>query len=221
MNAGARTPRPTDTSLPARTPQIAAALFAGVWLVCAWRPWYPQDWALENVLALLTAWWLVRRHRRSPLSSRAYLQLLLFGIAHEIGAHYTYAEVPYDSWAHSLTGVSVSEALHLSRNHYDRLVHFLFGLLCYRPLLEVVGHALPVRSSAARIFPATVIATISLLYELIEWAAAMIFGGDLGMAYLGTQGDIWDAQKDSALALLGAAIACGFGLWRARAGAPR
>lgn len=213
---------PTDAAARTRRrwPAIAGALFALAWLASAWKPWFPQDWALENLLSLLAAGWLLRRHRRAPLSDRAYTQLLLFSIAHQIGSHYTYAEVPYEAWAQALLGGSLNDPLGLTRNHYDRVVHFLFGLLCYRPLREALGAALPAHSIAGRVFPVTVVATISLVYELIEWAAAMLFGGDLGQAYLGTQGDVWDAQKDSALALSGAALASAPGFLRRQAGPP-
>jgi putative membrane protein len=186
-------------------PATAGVLFAAAWLIAAWRPLFPQDWALENVLSLLAAWWLVRRHRRAPLSAASYLFLLVFGIAHEIGSH-TYSEVPYRAWLGPLfDGGSAG------RNHYDRLVHFLFGLLCYRPLKEVMASALPGTGAAARILPVCVVATISLVYELVEWCAAMLFGAELGQAYLGTQGDEWDAQKDSGLALAGAGLAAAIG----------
>lgn len=188
-------------------PAIAATLFALAWFAAAWKPLFPADWALENVLSLLTAWWLLRRHRRAPLSNTSYALVLVFGIAHELGSHYTYAEVPYDSWFIALFGVPLGDPLGLARNHYDRLVHFLFGLLCYRPLREVLARHLPTGGAASLYFPVTVIGTISLSYEIIEWFAAAVFGGDLGQAYLGTQGDVWDSQKDSGLALLGGALA--------------
>ncbi|MEQ1440350.1 DUF2238 domain-containing protein [Fontimonas sp. SYSU GA230001] len=197
---------------PRRWPAIAALLFALVWLACAWKPWFPQDWALENVLSLLTAWWLLRRHRRAPLSDLSYALLLAFGIAHEVGSHYTYAEVPYDAWLQALFGAPLGPALGFERNHYDRLVHFLFGLLCYRPLRELLASQLPTTSAASRWVPVTIAGTISLSYEIVEWFAAVLFGGDLGQAYLGTQGDVWDAQKDSGLALLGALVAAALGI---------
>lgn len=187
-------------------------LFALAWLAAAWQPLFPQDWALENVLSLAAAWWLLRHHRRQPLSNLSYSLLLLFAVAHELGSHYTYAEVPYDQWAQALWGGSISEWFGVSRNHYDRVVHFLFGLLCYRPLREVIVSGVRPQSTASYGYPLTVICTISLLYEIIEWTAAAAFGGDLGQAYLGTQGDVWDSQKDSALAAAGGALAMLFSL---------
>lgn len=173
-------------------------------MAAAWRPLFPQDWALENVLSLLAAWWLLRRHRRQALSDTSYVLLCAFGVFHEVGSHYTYAEVPYDAWIRALTGLSPDALLGFERNQYDRLVHFLFGALCYRPFSELCA-GLP--AAARRWAPVFIVATISLLYEQVEMLAALAFGGELGQAYLGTQGDVWDAQKDSALALAGVLLA--------------
>lgn len=192
-------------ALRARWPALMAGIFAFAWLLAAWQPLFPEDWALENVLSLLAAWWLLRRHRRAPLSNTAYTLLSVFGVLHEIGSHYTYAEVPYDAWIAALTGGSLNEALGFSRNHYDRLVHFCFGLLCYRALREVLAPAVVPRWTW--LAPVAAVAVVSMVYEQIEMFAALLFGGELGQAYLGTQGDVWDAQKDSALALSGALLA--------------
>ncbi len=205
MNLDAEALRAVPAALRAQWPGVMAGLFAFAWLLAAWQPLFPADWALENVLSLLTAWWLLRRHRRQPLTNAAYTLLCVFGIAHEIGSHYTYAEVPYDEGSRALLGISINEVFGLARNHYDRLVHFLFGLLCYRPLRELLAPALVPRWSWAA--PIAAVAMVSLLYEQIEMLAALVFGGDLGQAYLGTQGDVWDAQKDSSMALSGALLA--------------
>jgi putative membrane protein len=121
-----------------------------------------------------------------------------------VGAHYTYAEVPYEAWSEALFGASINDWLGFERNHFDRLVHFSFGLLLLPLAIELL--ALKVSASAAtmRLLAILVVLACSALYELIEWAAALVFGGELGMAYLGTQGDEWDSHKDTALALVGA-----------------
>ncbi|WP_029922523.1 DUF2238 domain-containing protein, partial [Nevskia soli] len=93
-----------------------------------------------------------------------------------------------------------------SHNAYDRLVHFSFGLLCFRPMREALASVLPRAQGASLALTTAVVTAISALYELLEWAAVLVFGGFLGQAYLGTQGNIWDAQKDIALALLGTLI---------------
>ena len=188
-------------------PPLLFAAFAVIWLALAWAPWYREDWALENVLGGLGLLWLGRRHRTAPFSDTAYVLLFVFGVLHEIGAHHTYSEVPYDAWARALTGHTVSDALGLARNHFDRLAHFAFGLLLFRPVREYVETDGPLPGAASYLYPVALLATMSLVFELFEWGAAAVFGGDLGQAYLGTQGDVWDAQKDMALALLGSVIA--------------
>jgi putative membrane protein len=192
-------------ALRAQWPAVMAGVFAFAWLLAAWDPLFPADWALENVLSLLVAWWLLRRHRRAPLGNAAYTLLCLFGVMHEIGSHYTYAEVPYDDGWAALTGGALNEALGFTRNHYDRLVHFSFGLLCYRALRELLAPAFVPRR--AWLGPVAAVAMVSLLYEQVEMFAAVAFGGDLGQAYLGTQGDVWDAQKDSFMAFSGVLLA--------------
>ena len=126
---------------------------------------------------------------------------------HLIGAHYTYAQVPYDRWFESLTGHSLNSVLGWERNNFDRVVHFSYGLLLAYPIREVFQRVAKLRGFWSYFFPLDITMSTSMLYELIEWGAAAAFGGELGQAYLGTQGDIWDAHKDMAFASLGALIA--------------
>lgn len=206
--AGGR-PRPERLE----SPQAAADVWAvallmillAIMAVAGQAPHSREDWLLENalvppVLAVLAG----LRCGRSPtcLSRTACVALFVFLLLHEIGAHYTYSLVPYRHWAHSL-GLPLAEG---GRNHYDRLVHFAYGLLVAQPVAEILAGR---TGLAGKALPATTVAWMafgSMLYELIEAAAAAVFGGDLGIAYLGTQGDAWDAQKDMALALSGSLL---------------
>lgn len=200
--------RPTGPSLAhQRYAKSLLALFLAIFVALAWSPSYRADWALENILVLVTLPFLVFSYRRLPLSRLSYTALFLFLVLHEIGAHYTYAEVPYDAWWETLFGRSFNSLLGWERNHFDRLVHFLYGLLIVYPTREIFLRVADARGFWGYLFPLLVVMSTSLLFELFEWGAALLFGGDLGMAYLGTQGDIWDAQKDSFLATLGALIA--------------
>ncbi|MDY7091820.1 MAG: DUF2238 domain-containing protein [Acidobacteriota bacterium] len=189
-----------------RYPWILAALFAAVWIALAIDPWYREDWALENVLVVVAVPVLVALYRRQRLSNLSYTLIFLFLCLHEIGAHHTYAEVPYDRWFETLTGSSFNQLVGWERNNFDRVIHFTFGLLLALPLRELTGPTLGGRKPWSWLVPLCLLIAASTLFELIEWAAAMIFGGDLGMAYLGTQGDIWDAHKDMALANAGAVL---------------
>jgi putative membrane protein len=184
--------------------------FAAVWVALAIAPLYPQDWWLENVVLLVAAPLIVWRHRRQPFSNAACACLFAFGVLHVIGAHYTYSEVPYDRWIAALAGEGPGTQLHAARNHYDRFVHLAYGLLLARPAIELLDSATTPRGLWRWLLPALFLMSHSVIYELIEWLAALRFGGDLGQAYLGTQGDEWDSQKDMALAALGAALAVTF-----------
>lgn len=192
---------------------LLAALFVAAWIALAIHPWFRQDWALENTLVgVVVAALALTRPRFSLL---AWTLLFIFGLLHIVGAHYTYAEVPYDTWLRSFTGHTLNGSLGLARNHYDRLVHFCFGLLLFLPFSEWLERAAGLNRFWRYFFPACTLFACSALFELFEWGAAELFGGDLGVAYLGTQGDVWDAQKDMLAALTGALIAAALtAAWR-------
>ena len=166
-----------------------------------------KDWLLENILVVAALAGLVTSYRKFPLSRISYTLIFLFLAVHEIGSHYTYAEVPYDAWFTSLTGGSFNELVGWQRNNFDRVVHFSYGLLLAYPMREFYFRVANAEGFWGYFLPLDFVMASSMIYELIEWAVAEVFGGDLGMAYLGTQGDIWDAHKDMALASLGALIA--------------
>jgi len=186
---------------------ILTALFAALWVALAIDPYDRDDWALENALVAVFAVVLVASYRHFKLSHVSYTLIFVFLCLHEVGAHYTYAEVPYDRWFEALTGRTLNELLGLERNHFDRLVHFLYGLLLAYPVREIFLRVANVRGFWGYFLPLDLTMSSSMMFELFEWLAAELVGGDLGMAYLGTQGDVWDAHKDMALASLGALVA--------------
>ncbi len=186
---------------------MLGALFLLLFFALGVAPLDRKDWALENVLVILIVPFLILTRKQFPLSRVSYTTIFIFLCLHEVGAHYTYAMVPYDEWFKTLTGSTFNELLGLERNHYDRLVHFSFGLLLAYPIREVFLRVANVRGVWGYYLPLDVTMATSMLFELFEWGAAELFGGDLGVAYLGSQGDVWDAQKDMALATLGAIIA--------------
>ena len=185
---------------------ILGIVFAIEWALLAINPNNRADWALENVLVAVFVLVLAATHRVFPLSRISYTLVFVFLVLHEIGAHYTYAQVPYDDRFRALFGFSLNETLGFERNHFDRALHFVYGLLLAYPVREVFIRIASVRGFWGYFLPLDLTMSTSMLFELFEWGAAEIFGGDLGMAYLGTQGDIWDAHKDMALASLGALI---------------
>ena len=173
--------------------------YALVWILTAWKPLYPHDWMMENLLVFVTVPALALTYRRFPLSDLSYLLIALFMALHSIGAHYTYSNVPF--------GFYLKEALHLSRNPFDRLVHFSFGLLLAYPVREIFLRVAKTRGFWNYYLPLDVVLAFSAVFELFEMAAALITSPELGDAYLGTQGDVFDAQKDMLMAGLGAVIA--------------
>jgi len=177
------------------------------WSILAIDPYDRKDWALENVLVLAFAIFLVLTYRRLTLSRISYTLIFIFLLIHEIGAHYTYAKVPYDEWFMSLFGTSLNELLGWERNNFDRVVHFSYGLLLAYPIREIYFRVADAEGFWGYFLPLDITMSTSMLFELFEWLAAEIFGGELGAAYLGSQGDIWDAHKDMGLASLGALIA--------------
>ena len=173
--------------------------FLGVWVWAALRPVYPDDWLLENYLVFFFVPLIVLLGVWFRLSFISYTLITLFMILHVVGSHYTYAEVPF--------GSTLQRWLGAERNMYDRLVHFCFGFLLAYPVREVF-----IRISRARGFwdyylPVELTLAFSALYELLEWAAAAVVSPEAGLAFLGAQGDPWDAQKDMAMAGLGSVIA--------------
>lgn len=190
----------------ARYPLGLLATFLAWWLALAIAPVYRQDWLLENLLVFIAIPLLVLTYRRLRFSNAAYTLLFVFFVLHELGAHYTYSEVPYERWLQALSGGTPGEVPGFERNHYDRLVHFLYGLLITPAAIELLDARAPQRGLWRWLVPLLFMVSHSTVYELVEWGAAEVFGGDLGQAYLGTQGDVWDGQKDSALAALGALV---------------
>jgi len=186
---------------------VLLGLLTVLWAVLAIAPVDRSDWLLENALLLVAVTGLAATYRRFPLSRASYLMIFIFLCLHSVGAHYTYAQVPYDRWWQALTGSTLNEILGFERNHFDRLVHFLYGLLLAYPIRELFLRIAGVRGFWGYFLPLDLTMSTSMLFELVEWLVAVLVGGELGAAYLGTQGDVWDAHKDMALASLGALIA--------------
>lgn len=189
-----------------RTKRILIALLATAVVVACIRPPYPDEMVLQHspTLALLVA--LPLLSRRWPLSNAAFGCLVGFMFLHTVGARYIYSNVPYDEWSASLLGVDLSTLFGWSRNHYDRLVHFFFGLLWARPVYEVSVRYLGIPRRFAHYTAVEFLLAFSALYELFEWGLTMVLSPQDAGEYNGQQGDLWDAQKDMSLALAGALL---------------
>lgn len=182
--------------------QGLALFYLAVWLFAAIEPLFPFDWFLENLLIFLFAAILIFSYRRMPLSDLSYILITVFASLHTLGSHYTYAETPFGFWMQDLFG--------FERNHYDRVVHFSFGLLLSYPLGEIIKRKTSLRSAWTSIFTLTSVMAFSEGYEILEWLTATVVDPAAALAFLGTQGDEFDAQKDSGLAATGAVISIVF-----------
>lgn len=169
-----------------------------VWIGAAIAPHDRFDWFLENILVVIWLAVLVASHRTLRLSNLSYLLIALFLSIHTIGSHYTYSLTPAGFWLQS--------ALELERNHYDRVVHFLFGLLMFLPIREILMRRAGVDGRWSFALPFALILALGSFYEMLEWGAAQVISPDAALAFLGTQGDIFDAQKDTTLAAVGAVL---------------
>jgi putative membrane protein len=193
--------------------QALVAAYAVVWIVTAIAPVDRHDWFLENLLVVALVAVLIGTYRAFPLSDLSYIFITAFMTLHAVGAHYTYAQVPLGFWIQSAFG--------FSRNHFDRIVHFSFGLLMAYPIREVFLRVANARGFWAYYLPLDVTLAFSALYEIMEMVIATMVAPGTGDAWLGTQGDVWDAQKDMGLAALGALLCMSVTALVRRARAPR
>jgi putative membrane protein len=183
-------------------------LYVVWWAFMAYKPVYFSDWLIENILvaaSVILFWWAYPKVRFSNLS---FTLIAIFLALHTLGSHYTYAEVPLGDW--------ISEALELERNHYDRVIHFIYGLFLFWPLREAsvmfLGHEGKRNGFISLLF----IAGSSAVYETMEWVTAEVVSPEAAMAFLGVQGDVFDAQKDHTLALIGGLISFFIAVWLAK-----
>jgi putative membrane protein len=158
-----------------------------------------SNWVLENTLVIIFLLFMLITYRKFQFSDLSYLLVCVYLCLHVYGSKYTYAENPL--------GYYLKDVFDLSRNHYDRIVHFSFGFLLAYPMREMFLKWLKYPRWVSWMLPIEITLSISAFYELIEWAVADVFFKAQGDAYLGTQGDIWDAQKDVFLAFTGAILA--------------
>jgi putative membrane protein len=176
-----------------------------LWAAMAISPADWQNWMLASLIPALVVGALVAGRRAFPLPPVSYLMIGAFLTLHTVGAHYTYARMPL--------GDELAFLLGSGRNDYDRIVHFAFGLLLASPIRDTFACVANVRGFLLYYLPVMTIVGLSGLWEILESWVAQILSPELGAAYLGGQGDIWDAQKDMAAALYGAGLWVVLSLW--------
>lgn len=175
------------------------AVFIAVWSNSLLGTTDISNWLLENTLVFLFLGFLLLTYRKYQFSDVSYLLICIYLCLHVYGSKYTYAENPLGYW--------LQDQLGWARNHYDRMVHFSFGFLLAYPMREMFLKWLRYPRWVSWLLPIEITLSVSGFYELIEWGVADVFFPSQGDAYLGTQGDVWDAQKDIFLAFTGAIIA--------------
>jgi len=176
---------------------------------------YPQELVLQHLPTLVALAILATFTLATPMSSLSFACVVGFLLLHLIGARWIYSFVPYDDWSVALTGRGLSERFGWERNHYDRLVHFGFGVLGVPPASEAVQRLAGIRPLGSAMLAVAVVIALGAVYEIAEWQIAMTFSPEFAESYNGQQGDPWDAQKDQAMALIGALISLAvFARWR-------
>ncbi len=187
-----------------RHARLPLALSFVMLLISAATLWEPPagrlSWCLEVGPGLAMAAVLAAVYRRLPLSHFVYLCVFLHLQVLVYGGYYTYALTPLGQWAR--------EAFELSRNHYDRVGHVALGVFPGFLAREVLLRCTPLRRGGWLFFlVCSVVLAFAAFWELLEWWSTLVLASDVGQAFLGSQGDIWDAQWDMLLALLGALVA--------------
>lgn len=180
-------------------PFLMLIVFLLFWVVMAINPLERDTWFIENILTFLWLPVIVISYFKFRLSTFSYLLIFIFFLCHTVGTHYTYTKVPL--------GYVLGSWMGSDRNQYDRLIHFVFGLLLYYPVAECVKKHLHVKGLVEYLLPALIVIFISDMYEIVEWITAVIVAPEQGIAYLGIQGDQWDAQKDMILGVIGVILA--------------
>ena len=193
--------------------QIVLAGYALVWFGAAIRPRDWPTWALENIAVVIFLAMLAATYRRFTFSNLSYLLITVFLSLHAVGAHSGYAQSPVGFW--------LNEMLGLQRNPYDRIIHFAFGLLMSYPVREILMRSGSISGGAANWLPMSLMLAASVCFEVIEAVVAELVSPGSGPAWLGAQGDEWDAQLDMAMALLGALVAMLITWWWERAASHR
>ena len=183
-----------------RLPLVLFALYLVEFAVLAIRPVSRPTWISENVTALVIVVPLVWMYRRGVrFSNAAYLFMSVLIYLHTIGGHYTFSEVPF-GWVTDLIGAQ--------RNHFDRVAHFTVGFYAYAILEFIEVRRLSSRRAFSLVVALSMILAVAALFELVEWIYAVSADPVAGAEFLGSQGDIWDAQKDMLADGLGAVLAC-------------
>lgn len=174
------------------------------------NPRWPIEQALHSSLTVVGLIWLTWHARKYSMKNLDFFAICFFIAIHCVAARWLYSNVPYDEWSIALLNWSPQQAFGFERNHFDRLIHFLYGV-CFMPAVaNFIRMKNNIRISSAIAIGLMMIMASSLMYEWAEWGIALTMSPEQAEAYNGQQGDIWDAHIDMLLATLGAACAIPF-----------
>jgi putative membrane protein len=185
---------------------LALALLFIVLVISCIHPVYPDEMFLQHSVTLLVIILLFQATRSNWMSNFSFYLLVFFLLLHIIGARWIYSFVPYNQWIQAVSGWNFNDFFGFKRNHYDRLIHFLFGLLLLIPASEFFRKKTGIKPDLSWLAGWSSLQVASMVYEVFEWGLTLVLSPDTADSYNGQQGDLWDAQKDMALALLGASI---------------
>lgn len=183
---------------------IVLVILVVVAIITYIHPVFPREQFLQQAGTVLLVAVLLADLRRRRLSNAAFLGIALFTVLHLIGARYIYSNVPYQEW---LSHLGDWDLLHTTRNHYDRVVHLCYGIFLFPALKELSQRHVTPRHVQAVLVAWLMVQAGSLIYELFEWGLTLVLSPEDAEGYNGQQGDMWDAHKDMALAMLGSTLA--------------
>ena len=192
-----------------RYQRVALLLFVAFFVASCIKPPYVEFLLMQHAPTVAAVLLLGYLSNRLTISRASFTMIVLFLALHTLGARYLYSYTPYDDWSERLLGMNVSEYFGFERNHYDRFVHFFYGLLIAVPVQELEQRYLRLSVAMSSFLAVECILATSATYELIEWLVAVVFTPRWADQFLGMQGDIFDGQKDMALATAGAILSIG------------
>jgi putative membrane protein len=179
-------------------PLILLGLYLLLFIILAISPFDRAVWWAENIPIIIIVTVIIIVSRYFQFSNLSYFMMFLLVVLHTIGGHFTFERVPFDD---------ITDLFGFERNHYDRIAHFTVGFYAF-PIAEILQKKQLVRSKFILfLFPVFTIFSVAAIYEVIEWLYAVSADEAAGAAMLGSQGDIWDAQKDMLADGLGSIVA--------------
>ncbi|MCD4666191.1 DUF2238 domain-containing protein [archaeon] len=181
-------------------PKFLLFVFLIIWILLAINPWYRNVWFYENIPTVIFTLFFVLTYNKFKFSNFSYTLIFIFLVLHTLGSHYSYTHIPLYSFIQNL--------FDLSRNSYDRIVHFLFGFVFVIPSYEFISRKLKVKKFWAYLLALFAIAALHSYYEVIEMIVIVMTNNEsLWLNYFGTQGDVWDPQKDMFVGFIGSLLA--------------